>query len=184
MVFASDSDNNHDQRIRFDQAPGPVLKATLTLPNGQTIQGQPSARRRHRIPRMLGARPMKCVKCEGKLVTVWVEEVCVDQCDRCGGIWFDALELERVVVLSRLAPLLGRGAVRPGDDERRGRCPRCRGEGYLVRVAARTAPIHVDTCAACGGKWLDGGELDLLRNEGFLGKLRRLVDWVLDLDLR
>lgn len=126
---------------------------------------------------------MKCVKCEGKLVTVSIEDIYVDQCDRCGGIWFDALELERVLAEARVAPPLGRGAVRPGDDDRRGRCPRCRVEAYLVQVASRTAPIHVDTCANCGGKWLDGGELELLRNEGLRGKVRRLVDWVLDLDL-
>jgi Zn-finger nucleic acid-binding protein len=126
---------------------------------------------------------MKCVKCEGRLVTKRIEDVDVDQCDACGGIWFDAHELERVLRRAHIEPLLGKGPARPGDDERRGRCPRCKGEGYLVQIAARTAPIHVDTCAICGGKWLDGGELDVLRDRGLVGRVRRIVDWVLDLDL-
>jgi Zn-finger nucleic acid-binding protein len=126
---------------------------------------------------------MKCVKCEGKLVQVRVDDVDVDQCDTCGGIWFDAHELERLLRGKKLDPLLGRGHARPGDDERRGRCPRCKSEGYLVRMASRREQIHVDTCAICGGKWLDGGELDALHREGLAGRVRRIVEFILDLDL-
>jgi Zn-finger nucleic acid-binding protein len=46
-------------------------------------------------------------------------------------------------------------------------------------VASWDADIHIDTCAVCGGQWLDGGELELLRGEGTLralvDRLRRLV---------
>ncbi len=125
---------------------------------------------------------MRCVKCEGKLVTVRIEDIDVDQCDVCAGIWFDAHELERVLGQAHIDRLLGHG-LRPGDDERRGRCPRCGGDGYLVRIASRKAPIHVDTCAICGGKWLDGGEIDRLRQKSFGAAVRRLFNWVLDLDL-
>jgi Zn-finger nucleic acid-binding protein len=139
---------------------------------------------------------MRCVKCDGQLVTVRVADIDVDQCDRCGGIWFDAHELERVLRRPHIEPILKRGkpeadvsvltAARPPppvpDDERRGRCPRCKGEGYLIRVAAR-ARLHIDTCAVCGGKWLDGGEIDVLRRESLGDRVRRVVEWVLDLDL-
>jgi uncharacterized protein len=126
---------------------------------------------------------MRCVKCAGQLVTVRIEDVDVDQCPQCGGIWFDAHELERVLGQARVDPLLGRAPPEPSHDERRGRCPRCRGEGYLVQIRSRAAPIHVDTCAICGGKWLDGGELDLLRRRSVGRTLRRLLNWLLNLDL-
>ena len=129
---------------------------------------------------------MRCVKCDGKLVTVRIEDVDVDQCDRCAGIWFDAHELERVLRRPHIEPLLGRAPAEPGargDDGRRGHCPRCKGEGYLVRVASERAPIHVDTCAICGGKWLDGGEIDVLKRRTIGDKLRRVLEWVLDLDI-
>ena len=71
----------------------------------------------------------------------------------------------------------------PSDDDRRGRCPRGHGEGYLVRVASPRAGIHVDTCAICGGKWLDGGEIDLLARQTVADRVRRLLDWLLDLDI-
>jgi Zn-finger nucleic acid-binding protein len=129
---------------------------------------------------------MRCVKCECRLVTVRIEDIDVDQCDRCAGIWFDAHELERVMRRRQVGALLGR-APAAGEhlahDERRGRCPRCKGEGYLVRLSAPRAAIHVDTCAICGGKWLDGGEIDLLRRRTLGDRVRRLLDWVLNLDL-
>jgi Zn-finger nucleic acid-binding protein len=126
---------------------------------------------------------MKCVKCDGGLVTVRVDDVDVDQCDTCGGVWFDAHELERVLGRGHLEPLAKRGAPRPGDDERRGHCPRCRGEGYLVQIVSPTARIHVDTCAVCGGKWLDGGEIEVLGRAASPGPVRRMVRWLLDFDL-
>ena len=130
-----------------------------------------------------GVRAVKCVKCPGELALVRVDDVDVDQCVDCGGIWFDALELERVLASPSSARALVAPPRRPADDDVRGRCPRCRGDGALVRVASRGAPIHVDTCAVCGGKWLDGGELALLRKRGLVGAMRRVLDWVLDVDL-
>jgi Zn-finger nucleic acid-binding protein len=126
---------------------------------------------------------MNCVKCDGKLVTVQVDDVRVDQCDRCGGIWFDAHELERVLSRGHIDALAKRGAPRPDDDARRGHCPRCRGEGYLVQVAGPTPRMHIDTCPICGGKWLDGGELDMLGRTSARSVVRRMIDWVLDFDL-
>ena len=70
--------------------------------------------------------------------------------------------------MKSVAKALSLGGDRKEDDSKRGRCPRCQGEGKLVQVASLTSDIHVDTCAVCGGKWLDGGELRILRDEGGL----------------
>jgi ribosomal protein L37AE/L43A len=37
---------------------------------------------------------LKCPKCDGKLVEVPFEGVQIDICDKCGGAWLDAGELE------------------------------------------------------------------------------------------
>jgi uncharacterized protein len=126
---------------------------------------------------------MRCVKCDGALVAVRIDGIDVDQCNACAGIWFDAHELERVLRRPHIEPILNQARANAVDDARRGRCPRCRGEGYLVRIASSKAAMHIDTCATCGGKWLDGGEIDLLRKATRGARLRRLLEWVLDLDL-
>ena len=122
---------------------------------------------------------MDCVKCEGKLTRVEVDGVLVDQCDTCAGIWFDGGELRRVLGMKSVAPLRSVAPTRKGDDEKPARCLRCHGEGRLVRVASVTSDIHIDTCPVCGGQWLDGGELSILRDEGgfrpVLALLRRIL---------
>jgi Zn-finger nucleic acid-binding protein len=111
---------------------------------------------------------MDCLKCEGKLRQVEVDGVVVDQCELCSGIWFDSGELRRVLGMKSVDGLQSPAAGHPGDDQKRGSCPRCGGPGQLVQVASLISDIHVDTCAVCGGQWLDGGELAILRQEGGL----------------
>ncbi|AKT39152.1 zf-TFIIB domain-containing protein [Chondromyces crocatus] len=123
---------------------------------------------------------MRCAKCDGTLQRVLVEDVELDQCNRCSGIWFDAGELRRIQDKRSIDKLRSLAGAQSADDERRGTCPRCKGVGWLVRVASWDADIHIDTCAVCGGQWLDAGELELLRGEGgFIGglvaRVRRLV---------
>lgn len=122
---------------------------------------------------------MDCVKCEGKMRQVDVDGVVVDQCEACAGIWFDSGELSRVLGMKSVEALKSLTKTSKVDDAKRARCPRCKGEGKLVRVAALESNIHIDTCAVCGGQWLDGGELAILRNEGgirpVIGFFRRLI---------
>ncbi|MEO7331448.1 MAG: zf-TFIIB domain-containing protein [Minicystis sp.] len=124
---------------------------------------------------------MKCVKCSGVLQKVEIGGLAVDQCDQCAGIWFDARELDRVLHQKSIDALRRKAAPSREDDERRGRCPRCKGGGEMIRVASTLGPIHIDTCPICGGQWLDGGELEVLRREGFTGSLQRFFNWILDL---
>jgi len=122
---------------------------------------------------------MKCVKCDGKLRRVVLEEIELDQCDACSGIWFDSGELRRILGKKSVEQLRSRAKASKDDDAKRATCPRCAGEGKLVQVTSLTSDIHIDTCAVCGGQWLDGGELEILRGDGPLSAvvdfLRRLV---------
>lgn len=131
---------------------------------------------------------MKCIKCEGDLVLVRVGEVEVDQCDTCHGIWFDSGELAKIMGARDVEALRTRAAAtkdaekrRREADQKRASCPRCRGEGKLVQIASLTSDIHIDTCAICGGEWLDGGELAIVRNEGFSRKVSAFFRKILDM---
>jgi Zn-finger nucleic acid-binding protein len=115
---------------------------------------------------------MKCVKCSGKLVTVTLEGMAVDQCPQCRGIWFDLGELKTVLEqedLKRLqSKLKGRRDAKRDRklDAKKGPCPRCGGRGNMVPVNDAGHDIHIDTCLVCYGQWLDGGELEILREKG------------------
>jgi Zn-finger nucleic acid-binding protein len=39
---------------------------------------------------------MSCPRCSGKLHAETYDEVSVDRCDTCGGVWLDAGELEHL----------------------------------------------------------------------------------------
>lgn len=111
---------------------------------------------------------MNCVKCEGKLRRVSVDGTEVEQCEQCSGIWFDSGELQRILGRSTISALRSPTKASKVDDAKRAICPRCKGEGKLVQVLNQDYDIHIDTCAVCGGQWLDGGELEILRGEGVI----------------
>jgi Zn-finger nucleic acid-binding protein len=43
-----------------------------------------------------GISSMKCPRCDGTLNETKVEEVAIDVCDKCGGVWLDSGELEQL----------------------------------------------------------------------------------------
>jgi len=43
-----------------------------------------------------GTSSMKCPRCDGTLKESKFEEVLIDTCDKCGGVWLDSGELEQV----------------------------------------------------------------------------------------
>ena len=43
-----------------------------------------------------GLSSMKCPRCDGTLKEIKFEEVLIDTCDQCGGVWLDSGELEQL----------------------------------------------------------------------------------------
>ena len=43
-----------------------------------------------------GLSSMKCPRCDGALQETKFEEIAVDVCDKCGGVWLDSGELEHL----------------------------------------------------------------------------------------
>jgi Zn-finger nucleic acid-binding protein len=43
-----------------------------------------------------GISSMKCPRCDGSLNESKVEDVAIDVCDKCGGVWLDSGELEQL----------------------------------------------------------------------------------------
>lgn len=117
---------------------------------------------------------MNCPKCASPLATVSVSledrsvpgpktghrTLEIDRCAACGGVWFDANELDEYLDAKVKAPAAP--ALPPGLDAqldaKPASCPRC--ALPLARRPARSNPkITVDGCDGCGGIWVDGAEL-------------------------
>ena len=43
-----------------------------------------------------GESSMKCPRCDGTLKEIFIEEVPIDTCDKCAGVWLDSGELEKL----------------------------------------------------------------------------------------
>ena len=43
-----------------------------------------------------GLSSMKCPRCDGSLQETKFEEVSIDTCDKCGGVWLDSGELQQL----------------------------------------------------------------------------------------
>jgi len=115
---------------------------------------------------------MQCPACSGPLEQLEKSGLVIDNCPACHGFWLDRGELEHMLArrasghpdLEEIAPTLerlSRTEVR-ATGEVVLRCPRCAGTlGKLSFVRGDTTVI-ADRCAACGGIWLESGEMGLL----------------------
>ncbi len=43
-----------------------------------------------------GTSSMRCPRCDGNLIESKVDEVSIDTCEKCGGVWLDSGELEQL----------------------------------------------------------------------------------------
>jgi Zn-finger nucleic acid-binding protein len=113
---------------------------------------------------------MKCPACFNELQQTQVGSLVVDVCQGgCGGIWFDAFELQRVDEEGELAgePLLHikRDERIVVDTSRKRDCPKCAGVRLYRHFFSPKKRVEVDECPNCGGYWLDAGELAQIRAE-------------------
>jgi Zn-finger nucleic acid-binding protein len=103
---------------------------------------------------------LTCVKCTSVLDRTTIDEIEVDLCPACGGLWLDHGEIERLgrgtpAALDGLRKALTGGAAADLSDTATS-CPACPGALKELKLG----PIHVDYCGQCKGLFLDKGELD------------------------
>jgi len=113
---------------------------------------------------------MKCPACFNELTEIQVGSLAVDACQGgCGGVWFDAFELQQVDEQDEAAgePLLHirRDERLVLDKSRKRECPRCAGIKLHRHFFSAKRRVEVDQCPNCGGYWLDAGELAMIRAE-------------------
>jgi len=110
---------------------------------------------------------MKCPACKNPLREKGAGGMTLDICyGGCGGIWFDAKELERVgaQAATTLHTVWQTAANKVVLTEPRP-CPRCEGQILERKWFSPLQKVEIDQCAKCGGVWLDAGEFTRVYEE-------------------
>ena len=69
---------------------------------------------------------MDCPVCKGAMITLELDDVEIDHCVGCGGIWLDAGELEMLIDdVQKARNLFESFRVRDTHSEKSRRCPIC-----------------------------------------------------------
>jgi hypothetical protein len=96
-----------------------------------------------------------CPDCDTRLQPLWLpaskggEEVELDRCNDCGGVWFDAGELSDAT----------RRSVQASAEQTDRRCPAC---DVPLLHGVMSGGVDVETCAECKGTFLEARDLDAI----------------------
>ncbi len=113
----------------------------------------------------------RCGKCGGELRAFVLDDLILDQCQSCQGVWVDRAELDRILGHGLSGRLEAASADRalPDLDPVLGSCPVDRVGLMAFQVPGRS--ISLEACPHCHGMWFDRDELAVLQ-EG------RVVSWL------
>ena len=88
-----------------------------------------------------------------------------DMCDKCGSLWLDAGELDKMAFQVQ-------GSIEYCEQEKDSeaekqikKCPRCDDSNLEKVKFLESDDLFLHRCRNCGGFWLDGGELNLIDRE-------------------
>ena len=121
---------------------------------------------------------MDCPVCKEVMVVLELDEVEIDYCANCGGIWLDSGELELLFDDAKdINKVFDTFVDDPSHHEKPYKCPICfkRMEKCFV---GDTQNIMIDRCKNNDGLWFDKGELnDVLKlgSAGEKGKVFNLL---------
>lgn len=110
---------------------------------------------------------MKCPHCGDEvLVALEHEQVEVDYCPECRGVWLDAGEIELLFGDEDAAQAflsIGRDVTAPRGEAPRD-CPEC-GKRMTKETTEGAHPVTFDHCPKGHGLWFDRGELAVVLGE-------------------
>ena len=102
---------------------------------------------------------MNCPVCKEPMIVLELEQVEIDYCANCKGIWLDSGELE-LLLESQLERknLFESFKEDPSNKEKSYSCPICRKRMSKVFVGEQSQ-VLIDKCRKDHGLWFDKGEL-------------------------
>jgi hypothetical protein len=115
------------------------------------------------------------------MIVLELDEVEIDHCISCAGIWLDSGELELLLEGSKEKDnLLSSFELDKGNKERVRKCPICLKTMQKV-LCGTDKKILIDKCRSNHGIWLDVNELEEIIKMGYLDKDNRVLNLLKDM---
>ncbi|HEV8113353.1 MAG TPA: zf-TFIIB domain-containing protein [Planctomycetota bacterium] len=126
---------------------------------------------------------MKCPACKRMLREKTAGDITLDMCyGGCGGVWFDANELDHVSPRAAGAlHSIWQLASRADDSNGPRECPRCPEQVLDRKWFSDSLKVEIDQCPKCGGIWLDDGEFTKIHEEIKRGRAKS-PPWAVAMD--
>lgn len=112
---------------------------------------------------------MKCLNCDALMTNVTVktkkDSISYDICPKCGSLWLDSGELDKMAFQVEGSIEYCEAAKSPAPEDQPKKCPRCDDSALDKVKFLESDTIFLHRCPSCGGFWLDSGQLDLVDQE-------------------
>ena len=116
---------------------------------------------------------MNCPRCLTTLSINKIKDINtsieVDECQQCGGTWFDKNELSQIDTIIEPTLIEIRKIPNKKEQYQKMRCPSCNNTPRLEKaIHPRDKKVVIDYCPYCKGIWLDKGELEAIQKENWI----------------
>jgi len=108
---------------------------------------------------------MNCPKCSIELKSIMAENIKLETCPSCEGIWLDKFEISKISTIeieklnsSEIAQSLTKNNPPKQTNHKALICPYCSSEMDTFNYSLDSG-VNIDICGHCSGTWLDDGEL-------------------------
>jgi Zn-finger nucleic acid-binding protein len=124
---------------------------------------------------------MDCPVCKKSMLVLELQQIEIDYCQNCSGIWLDSGELELLLDdTEEKQRLLGSFQIDPDNPEKKRRCPKCTKKMNKVFVG-NGKKVLVDKCKKDHGIWFDSGELHQVVELGSVDKNNKVIQLLNDM---
>ena len=125
---------------------------------------------------------MDCPVCKNAMITLELQEIEIDLCTDCNGIWLDAGELEMLLGEPEKAEqLLNSFKIDKTSSEKPRKCPICLKKMKKIIVGSSKPVLLIDKCRRGDGLWFDKGELQDIFDRAQLDKDNKIQKLLADM---
>lgn len=124
---------------------------------------------------------MNCPFCEHAMIVLELNEIEIDHCVDCGGVWLDKNELELLLESAEEKEEVINSLAACGDSKEKSLlCPICR-KKMTKTFCGYDEKVLLDKCPTNDGLWFDAGELNKVIEMGCPDKNNKIRSLLRDM---